>query len=225
MRLLRVVAHLDAPVMLRDVVHLDAILASAWVVRHPKEAQRGSVPRTYTLHVHHAGHTVTLSSAVAPAGEPTLVHATKRRDPSDVDRLAGSFTPGSGPSRDMLIRDRAHVTPRLEWLAFGSRREILRALELRTSIGAMRRHGWGDVRRWDVEPVDGDPLTCWVRDGVAQRHLPLAWCSSWSRTTGAPTFPPYFGRADHCVPCGARAELRPEVAAAALDLIQRHGQC
>lgn len=220
MKLLRVRAHLDAPVVLREPAHLDAVLASAWVVRHPEQAQRGSAPRTYTLHVPYGGWTVTLSSAALATGTPTLVHATKRRDPEDVDRLAGSYTPGSGPGRDMLVRDRAYVTPHVEWLAYGAAKEIRHALALRSAVGAMRRHGWGDVWQWSAEPVDGDPLDCWVRDGVAQRNLPLAWCSSWSRTRAAPTFPPYFGRADPCAPCGAEVELRPEVISAMRLLVE-----
>lgn len=223
MKLLRVTAVLDSPVILRDVVHIDGLLASAWVVRHRDHARLGSTPRTYALHVQHAGTIVTLSTAVAPAGEPSLVHATKRRDSEDVDRLQSPFTPGSGPGRDMLIRDRAHVIRSLDWLAFGSRREISRALELRTSFGAMRRHGWGEVRRWEVEPVDGDPLHCLVRDGVAQRNLPLSWCKTWDRQALAASFPPYFGCASSlCAPHGARVELTDEARDCVLQLIEKY---
>jgi CRISPR type IV-associated protein Csf3 len=63
----------------------------------------------------------------------------------------------------------------LVWWCVGDDVEVRRLLSAVLYLGAKRRFGYGEVKRWTVEPCDpwdGFPV---LRDGRPLRHLPADW--------------------------------------------------
>lgn len=231
----RVTADIVAGVDARHPVHLDALIANAWAKRHgvrdyPSHADTRDVhcrsldvqrPNLRGLrYVEALGSGLWLCSAWMMESEPHRVPHwyTRRRDAVDQDLAASPYTPGSGPSRDVLARKELVLIRRASWLGVGSASEARKALRLVSHVGATRRQGCGAVRSWEVERVDLDPMRAIVdADGVALRHIPAIWCTHIEGPVSALTVrAPYFGRrlTEPAVSLGARVVLHDDVVAA-----------
>lgn len=232
LRLLRVTAHIRGPYVDRgDPIHLDGILARAYVRRHGQCNWYQSPGRTLpapadVLHlplaqVSFGGHWLWTASAaieIAPA-VPAAIHQTRRRDPEDWHRLERPINVASGPSKDVLIRREARSVAALRWWAIGHRRQVIRDLRLlwgpqerpHGAVGSARRSGAGEVARWSVEAVEGEHDTWAVGGGLARRHLPIAWTKAATSRTGAYRGP-YWHPARQVQVCevGQPVTLRPE---------------
>lgn len=163
----------------------------------------------------------------ASAGQPvgvaigTVVHQTKRRDQVDYDWLAAPVSVAAGVHKDRLLRRPAILTEAVEFRAVGNRglvNDCLRLLWGPSSrptgfIGSARRTGSGQIRSWSIEYRDFDPHDVWVRDGIAQRHLPEGFAESADRFRLGSCEPPYWHPSRHvpCVPVGVRVQLRGQV--------------
>jgi len=211
--LIRVRAKLGSPIQASEPIALDGLLESVWWRRHPGREQPG---RTDDLDGFwpHIGVGLTacglrLASAWTPTehGRPWLL--TKRRDGVDVVRIARSFSARSGPGRDMMERRIVYPDGYVEWYAWGRKRAINRAVQLIHGLGGWRRHGLGQVDEWAIEAIDGSPLGAVVRDGIAQRSIPVRLCATVERSVWLATRAPYWHpqRVEEVAPPGSRVEL------------------
>lgn len=228
----RVSAILSSGVDAPHPVHLDALLANAWAKRHgPRDGREFArdrdihcrsteIPRANIAglrRVEARGSGLWLCSAWMLEGElhRAPMWYTRRRDAVDQDMAVAPYTPGSGPSRDVLARRERILTRRVSWLGAGSAREAIRGCRLVSAIGSMRRHGAGSVSGWSVERVDLDPLRVLVdENGRATRHIPASWCTYVDGPVSLLTVrAPYFTRrlAEPAVSPGARIELHADV--------------
>jgi len=202
MSVLRVRAYLSAPVALSEPLHLDAIAAScAPGVRGQRLTRTCDAadivrPRLPIASVTCAGHEVYVCSAaeVAPDAQRSREHLTRRRDGTDLDYLSAPVDTRSGPGRDVMLPVSVWLTPYVEWWAVGDRRGVRKLVERRTThVGALRRHGYGAVREWAFERMDGtDPIGVLVTCGRARRNLPTAWCTMPELVERVPVSPPYW---------------------------------
>jgi len=166
-------------------------------------------------HISFGGAKGWLSSAWEFPVEAKLVPSrlTKRRDGVDAWWLRRPWSMSTGLGKSHYERIPLVATPSVTWHAVVlTRRQVKSELRSIRNIGALRRHGYGKVRRWEVEHVAGDPLRVLARDGIAMRHLPLKWCQSGDVGHGA-WRPPYWypGFSGARVSAGARVVLCPEV--------------
>ncbi|HEX6939808.1 MAG TPA: hypothetical protein VF158_10390 [Longimicrobiales bacterium] len=223
MRIVRVVATLGAPAVIADEFHLDGLLAAA----HPdcraqhltRETDLATLrdPSLPVMALTEAGVTARLctSAQYADGTRLTTTRWVKRRDGEDLAQLARPANLALGPGKNRMGRLPLVASPTITWEAVGDRRGITRLLQRLTHVGSDRASGYGYVRAWSVTWVETEtPETVLVRDGVAQRHLPVAWCE-WAagETTGALVFPYWHpGRqVERIVPAGTRCVLRPAI--------------
>jgi CRISPR type IV-associated protein Csf3 len=232
---LRVVARLVAPVETSIEIHLDGLLAAAWMLRQHGgdpgclQASRATpiadlrepvlpVPRLVVL-----GRQVWAASAAwyDDNAEIGATHLTRRRDSEDVARLSRPYNPAFGPGRDRLIRSQTVLCSEVAWRCLGHAREMRHLLGLISSIGTRRRHGQGRVREWIVEP-SGDGMRWLCNRGILARTIPAAWLVDGASTTLGAVEAPYWhpGRQEQIGRPGDPAALRPEVIEAARALVE-----
>lgn len=213
------------PIVGERPVKLDALLE--WSVARERDLpwlSRGhELPEPLPIpidSIHACGAVLNLCSDWIAEGPGTPYRHTwvRRRDPVDVESLAGSFNRSYGPGRDLLLRAYGvHVTT-VRWLVSTPDPDRLLALLQRiTHLGKLRAHGCGELGgAWVVVPAAADtpPARALVtEDGLAARPLPISVLESWD---GGPqrlaVLPPYWHPARHvpAVPTGARVALRPE---------------
>lgn len=221
---LRISCDVLTPVAGDQPIHADAILTSAhrgacsgkiWTRSTPiAELPRLSSFRHPSLWVYWRighGHEVPLASAMQGAWRAEVDHVVRRRDAIDIESMSKTVTRGTGPDRDLMIPVPLRVVEsRVWWDVVGNRRAVKKLLRNVSSIGGMRKQGYGKVINWSVDRVDDcSPL---VRAGVSQRNLPQSWCSSYDRQDVGPVEPPYWhpGRNVARVPCGTECELAEE---------------
>lgn len=225
MSVLRVIARLATPPVLRDAMHLDALLAAARVERDTEvmRIHRATSPEHLihpalpVLTIEALGATCAIVSAeiVGDDARRGLDHLVRRKDSEDIDRRAGTWQARSGAERAYCLPLPLIETASLEWLAVGDRREVLRMLQRKIpAVGIVRRHGHGRVLEWTVERVDLPPERVLVdEDGRALRHLPRAWCAEAEAEDVGAWRAPYW-HPTMCgprVPRGTRCVLAPEV--------------
>lgn len=201
MPVLRITARLGGPVVVRDALHLDGILAAV----HPdcvggalhrasdaSEVIRPPLPivvrRFEDDPVHLASAEEWPEDARRRSG-----HLTRRRDPDDLDHLTRPIQTASGPDRDVMLRFPVVEAATVSWVAVGDRSGVVSLLKRVPAIGSIRRHGYGVVLGWDVEVVRGaDPASVLVSRGVARRHLPASWCEAPQAVTVGAWRAPYW---------------------------------
>lgn len=219
---LRVIAHLHTPVIANHDIHLDGLLERAYCHRHGVDdaPRRDDDPDCLPLlpipvaRLSVLGCTVPLASAwdLPLTARASSFHLTTRPDGEDLERRAKPFTPGAGPGRSRLIRREGVLTPRIEWVCIGQRREVLHLLRLIGQLGSMRRSGQGEVVGWEVLPWDGIALDVLVTDGHARRALPPEWLRTAPAGFGAWRSPYWHPRRQvACALPGEAGELRSEV--------------
>lgn len=224
MKPLRVIAHLRTPMIGDHDMHLDGLLERAYCHRHGLEdaPHRDDDPDRLPLlpipvvRLSVLGCTVPLASAwdLPLTARSASHHLTTRPDGEDVERRAKPFTPGAGPGRSRLIRREGVLTPRVEWVCVGDRREVLRLLRLIGQLGSMRRGGHGEVIEWGVLPWEGSAMDVLVADGQARRALPREWLQTAPAGFGAWRSPYWHPRRQvACALPGEAVQLRPEVVA------------
>lgn len=164
-------------------IHLDAMLAWVWMLRHRPDAMecidRG-IPRSEIIRPHLpvavatiGQHEVALCSSMRlpSAAELRTTTWTRRKDGEDMHMRSRRIS-GSSPERPQLNRADSVVTPWVEWICWGDRREVAKALDLVHHVGGLRAHGHGMVRRWEVDATDHAPADTWYSMGRTQRVLP-----------------------------------------------------
>jgi hypothetical protein len=167
----------------RDI-HLDALLAWVWVLRHHPERMacisRVS-RRSEILDIHLpvprvpiGAHRVPLCSATIypDTARLTSITWTRRKDGHDIEHRARPIA-STSPERPQLNRGDAIETPSVAWLAWGRRRDVLQALKLVHHIGGLRAHGYGLVAGWSVDAIECDPAAVWIAGCRSQRNLPV----------------------------------------------------
>lgn len=225
MALLRVVARLGSPVVLREALHLDAILAAVHpscvggLLHRGSDASEIVVPPLPLATLRACGVVVHMASADQwpPEVRRRSGYLSRRRDGDDLDHLTRPVQTASGPDRDVLLRFPSITAPTVSWLAVGDRRGVQELLRRVGAVGALRRHGYGAVLEWTVREEEGDPASVLVASGVAQRHLPAEWCEEpESVVLGAWRLPYWHAsvvgpRVSRGTPTGLRAEVREGV--------------
>lgn len=201
MATLLVRAFLDSPVALVGPLHLDGILASAAPgisgrrLTRTCPAEAVVSPPIPVPAVTWAGHRVHLCSAAEAAADArrSSEHLTRRRDGDDLDFLAKPVDTRTGPGRDVKLRFPVTITAYLDWLCVGKRQPVLKMLRSRVqAVGSFRRHGYGVVRRWEVERVDAPALEALVFRGRARRNLPARWLVEPETVESVPVRAPYW---------------------------------
>lgn len=223
MPLIRVRAYLSAPLALTEPLHLDGLLVACshgvagLHLTRTCAASDIVRPRIPVLDLHCRGQTVALCSAeiLPPEARRTSDHLTRRRDGEDLDYLTAPVATRSGPGRDVMLRFPIVETPWVEWLAVGRRGKPIRSVLGRRaqSVGMLRRHGYGVVREWTADKVEGQIEAAIVAGGLARRNLPASWCDAAEVIENVPTRAPYWHPAmiNHGVRAGRRTGLHPDV--------------
>lgn len=204
-----------------DPIHLDGLLAQAVSRRMGLDVPSRAEPVRDFVNlplVRACG--VWAASAAHPVGRAwgVVVHQTKRRDAVDYDCLKAPVHVASGVDKDRLLRRPAQLVEALEFLCLGNRGLIVDCLRLLWGkadapmgfIGSVRRSGSGQISRWSVTPEAFDPHWVWVRDGVAQRHIPSDIVAEASRFAMGAADPPYWhpSRQRASVPLGVPVTLQ-----------------
>lgn len=233
MKLWRVTAHLVSPIAASHDLHLDAVLGAkarnymgTYAPSRATPVEELKDPLIPVARLEVRGVTCWLSSAWQFPADAELqqTRLVKRRDGMDAWWLARPWNVASGPGKSRFERVQLVAAPRVSWLvAWGTRRALVQELKRVDQVGAMRRHGHGVVRPkgWEVEEAgDAPPDALLVRDGVAQRHLPAAWCASGHVDHGA-FRPPYWhaGLKGPRVRAGAPVEVHGDVLEAVRALV------
>lgn len=222
-RLVRVVASLGTPAVISDELHLDGLVAAAHPVCREQHVTRDvdlralREPAIPIMRLDHAGAGAALCTAAhfAEGTRLTTTRFIKRKDGEDLAQLARPVNLALGPGKNRMGRLPLVASPTITWEAIGDKRGLVRLVQRLTHVGSDRASGYGYVREWSVTWVETEaPETVLVRDGIAQRHLPAAWCE-WAagETTGALVFPYWHpGRQmERIVPAGTRCVLTREV--------------
>lgn len=219
--LIRVTAMLSSPVVLRDDIHLDAIMEAA----HP-EAKLTHFGRGHSrerirrfpiplVQITWRGHTVPLCSAAqVDDGVLGRDYIVKRRDGHDIDYLTRSYSPGQGPGKNRMVSMMTIAAPEIYWLCDGSWRGIKRILRRTLFIGSMRAKGYGSVRQWRMDAFAGEPAIVAIHDGItARRSLPREWCSWTEESKRGACTAPYWHPMNmkEIVPAGSRCQLELDV--------------
>lgn len=224
--LCRVDVDLVGPAQWDYPVHLDGLLMEAAARRlpHSRDVSRAnSLPGLLPIYVPLLGQVHAASALILRNPRRVDLFVVRRKDGDDIDRLQRTWTPGSGPGRNQMAREPGWISSGGSWWAWGNPREIQRLLRLVLgpetgggAIGDRRRHGLGSIRRWSIALVDG-PLTEALvgPDGIARRHLPLAWCAAMdgADVVRGALLPPYWHpeRQGMVVRVGARVTLAPDI--------------
>lgn len=215
----RVECRLAGPVVARDEIHLDGLLAAAHPLAHELHVTRSTpleelerVPVPILAYGHVALCTAaTYEDGARLGGE----HGVKRRDGADIDWLSLRYSPRAGPGKDRLDRLPVVYAASALWRCWSfDRRGLKRMLRRVRHLGARRSHGWGAISGWTIEDEpDADPVSLLVAAGRAVRALPRSWCTWWSSEASGAVRPPYWhpGRQVDVVPVGARVELDPHL--------------
>lgn len=182
MRPLRITAQLTRSIILGRPIHLDALLGAALVsIENIPRATNASecVPLALPLAEERG---VYLASAAAYDVEEHELAYVNKRFPTDMAQQLGAasvrsiqITAGVNKSfREPLAV--SHLDrDELVWWCVGDELEVRRLLSAVLYLGGKRRFGYGEVKRWTVEPCepwDGFPV---LRDGLPLRHLPADW--------------------------------------------------
>lgn len=223
MRLIEVIATMQAPLVVTDDLHLDDLLTSAHPLYRQQHVTRQTAMETFAeppipvMAVTFGGARVRLCSS-AQYTEQALLGSTrvvKRRDSEDLAQLARPIHLALGPGKNRLGRLPIVTSATLRWLAVGDRRGVLRLLQRLTHLGGWRSAGYGFVASWAVVEMSVDASeVVLVQHGVAQRNLPAAWVTTASGYADGPIAAPYWHpgrRHERLVPAGTHCELKPAV--------------
>lgn len=220
--MLRVTCWLSTQIAAREQVHLDSVL----MAKHPdcgSHMQRTTPieqvrnPRIPLASLPYSGHfRVPMCSAwqMGPDARAGLERVVKRKDPTDVEDRARPWSPSSGPEKNYMLALPTVLAPSVSWLACGDRRGVMELLRYVQQIGAVRRHGYGQVLDWVVERVEIDPAeVLQAPDGTARRFLPAEWCETAEAYEMGPVAPPYWhpSMRTRRVRPGVRCTLKPAV--------------
>lgn len=230
MPVVRARAYISSPVALREPLHMDAILVAVARGETKEPINRASHhdaiarPPIPIASLTYAGHEIYMCTAaeVAPEARRSREHLTRRRDGIDLDHLVGRVDTRSGPGRDVMMPYAVWLTPYLEWICVGSRQGIRSMIRSRvTHVGIFRRHGMGEVARWDFTVADGEnPVDVLARDSRARRNLPAEWCREADVFESVPVRAPYWHPSTRAlgVMAGRSAKPADEVVALASRL-------
>lgn len=197
-------AKLSRSIVLGRPIHLDGLLGHAIVTTEdiPRAAHAGEcVPLEIPLAEERG---VYLASAAEYAVEEHELGWVNKRFPLDMAQQLGApslksiqITAGINKSYRLPL-DVSHLErDEIVWWCIGDRERIAALLEVVAYLGGKRRFGFGEVKRWTVEPCepwgDGFPV---LRDGRPTRNLPADWpgLAEDVEREYAVTRPPYWDR-------------------------------
>lgn len=114
---------------------------------------------------------------------------------------------GHGHFRAWMLRWVYLPVPRVVFYVCGDMERIRDLLSEVTHIGNDHRVGWGKIHRWEFERTPEDWSV--VREGRAQRPIPVRLLRSWSDAVPLAWRPPYWARerVEPCAPPGAEVQL------------------
>lgn len=142
---------------------------------------------------------------------------TKRRDPMDAYFAARGYQPASGTLRDRMEKRSLIMAPRIQWsIATNDPKELQRLLRRVSGIGALRKMGYGEISRWEVDEDGSDITRCLVDDGKAVRRIPISVLAFYARCEPISVMPPYWYMAERVdgVVVGTPCELKEGLDAA-----------
>lgn len=180
---LRIEATLSRSIVLGRPIHLDGLLGHA-IVTIEDLPRATSAKECVGLPIPLAEQGgVYLASAAEYAVEEHELAWVNKRFPTDMAQQLGDesirsiqITAGINKSfrEPLAVSHLEH--DRIVWWAIGDQPEIRRLLSAVAYLGGKRRFGYGEVKRWSVEPCEpwgeGFPV---VRDGKPLRNLPMNW--------------------------------------------------
>ena len=217
--LLRVAALMEpVPVAVRGALNLDGILtyAEAGDIAPSRSVDPPDVPIPVSRWPTANGRCLYLSSdALCHPEKRMAVHMTRRKDGHDADVLNRKFHRGLGPKRDRMLKIPAVIVEELHWWVHGDQAAIEALLRRVPGLGALRAHGYGRVRKWNVLSVPGGKEDA-IRDGImgrARRSVPAEFVArSSTRPVRRPYCPPYWHMRSigPCYGLGDHIELRPD---------------
>ena len=195
----------------KGAFNLDAILMHK-VGRGVEETADGDVirPRLPLAAITCAGAEIYASSdAIVNDGSSARGYTVRRRDSTDIEMIGQKHSVKSGPKRNHLKPMPLTVTAKLRWYAVGDRMQIKTLLGAVRHLGGMRKHGYGRVRSWSVEPCNINP---YLHSGLTLRSIPAAWCAGEIVAAPLPVRPPYWHRSSlaDAVPAGSAVRLTAE---------------
>jgi CRISPR type IV-associated protein Csf3 len=224
MRAFEVVANMASAVSAPISVHLDALLAFGMLSMSDATPPTRATPvddlpvcQLPVRQVTARGVSVVMCSVMlTPAATRGITHQTRRRDAGDVDRLAKSFVPSTGPGRDRLRRLPLLNAREVRFLAWGDPHVTMSLLASVRHLGKDRGTGHGRVLDWAFRELGNvDPVRVVVdEDGRALRHLPIEWCRETDGRTGsAAVEQPYWhpARQRMAARVGTRVRLHDDV--------------
>lgn len=198
---LRIRAYVTTPVALTEPLHFDGLAAAVARGASKTRLTRADDGRDIVrpplpiASITHGGHELYVCSAaeVAPNARRSREHLTRRRDGADLDYLESKVDTRSGPGRDVMMPYPVWLTPYVEWWCVGTRQGVRTMVAKRTThVGMLRRHGMGEVSRWEIEVVEGDPVAVLLAGGRARRNLPREWCEAPEVVEHVPLSAPYW---------------------------------
>lgn len=226
--IVRVTAHMSAPIVAHDVIHLDALLCFAHPSCRGRKITRGTrgdqihMPELPLARIRHGGQWVYACTVerYPDTARRNREHFTKRKDEGDVAARGTTWTPSAGPERNYHLPVVTIETPECHWLAIGDRNGIRKLLRYVDHVGSHRRQGYGMVSRWEVERIVADQaLVLAGADGLAARHMPRAWTNHTETSDSGRWLPPYWHpQGGERVRARALCDVRPEVIAVARRL-------
>lgn len=180
---LRVTATLTRSIVLGRPIHLDALLGAALVsIEDIPRATNASECIPLAIPIAEERGIYLASAAAYDVEEHELAHINKRF-PTDMAQQLGApsvrsiqITNGVNKSWRQPLAVCHLDRDELVWWCIGDELKVRRLLSAVLHLGGKRRFGYGEVKRWTVEPCepwgDGFPV---LREGLPLRHLPVDW--------------------------------------------------
>ncbi len=221
--LIRVTARLLSPIVMRDELHLDSVMAAAHPDSQLTHIGRGDGPeclKTFPIpctSIAWQGHSIPVCSAAQiDTGKLARDCIVRRKDGTDLDYLDAPFNPAFGPGKSRMVPFTILATPEIWWTLDGSWQGVKNIVRRILFLGGLRAQGYGAVREWKMTVV-GEKQSSRVvaiHDGArALRNLPEAWCEWAEDVRDGACSSPYWhpARRERIVPAGTRCVLKADV--------------
>lgn len=174
--------YVSAPVITTTQIHLDGILSAVHPAMHnlsgiTRQSARSEV-KTAPLPIDSAkiGSKWVFCCTASDFDDSAKVFTdkfNKRKDAIDYHYITRRLTPRSGPGRDRLETCYGVLCEYVRFYASTTDlREMERICKRVSSIGNLRKMGYGRVSNFEITEAEMEWRDCLVRFGVAMRNLP-----------------------------------------------------